>query len=425
MKNNKEEWIVKLKKAFHFITTVLMYSICLIMLIVFLAFVVNFIDSRHNIKAGNNKKALFSAYTIVSPSMVPSINVLDVVVTKRVDNPEDLNNWFNSITYEQFKNILVHLNINLRNEKRKDKGIWEGYMTVNSNTNMYDMISPNNDVQEICLKNLYDSLKKFSSNKYKAELVYYYLTALHLFRDGNGRTSRLIYDLVKGADKVSLFENINWYIHDKDNKQMYVGSFEEARKIASINRLENAVSMENFKLFLEDVKEKFSLPSDIKSKVNISTYYRLIYNERNDHKEVIGFLPNKLKKALGREKTDELYMILLDSNSSYSVAGLTMLYVTLNNSTYSKWEEINNEMNSYFMSSNPLRYRLIFNLQRNKEFFESWTVNDGKLAIEYGNKLKKRTFDILIDLFVNPYKYMLKGEPVIEFLITQNNGHKK
>ena len=90
MKNNKEEWIVKLKKAFHFITTVLMYSICLIMLIVFLAFVVNFIDSRHNIKAGNNKKALFSAYTIVSPSMVPSINVLDVVVTKRVDNPEDL-----------------------------------------------------------------------------------------------------------------------------------------------------------------------------------------------------------------------------------------------------------------------------------------------------------------------------------------------
>ena len=110
MKNNKEEWIVKLKKAFHFITTVLMYSICLIMLIVFLAFVVNFIDSRHNIKAGNNKKTLFSAYTIVSPSMVPSINVLDVVVTMRVNSPEDLEKGdiitFNSTDY-RYSGVLV------------------------------------------------------------------------------------------------------------------------------------------------------------------------------------------------------------------------------------------------------------------------------------------------------------------------------
>lgn len=78
------------KKIFHFIATVLMYSICLIMIIVFLAFVVNFIDKQYNLQSGENKKNLFSAYTIVSPSMVPAINVLDVVVTVRVDSPEDL-----------------------------------------------------------------------------------------------------------------------------------------------------------------------------------------------------------------------------------------------------------------------------------------------------------------------------------------------
>ena len=78
------------KKIFHFIATVLMYSICLIMIIVFLVFVVNFIDKQYNLQSGENKKNLFSAYTIVSPSMVPAINVLDVVVTVRVDSPEDL-----------------------------------------------------------------------------------------------------------------------------------------------------------------------------------------------------------------------------------------------------------------------------------------------------------------------------------------------
>ena len=108
IKNNK--WFIKVKKALHFITTVLMYSVCLIMILVFLAFVVNFIDKQYNLKSGENKKDLFSAYTIVSPSMVPSINVLDVVVTMRVNSPEDLKKGdivtFNSTDY-RYSGVLV------------------------------------------------------------------------------------------------------------------------------------------------------------------------------------------------------------------------------------------------------------------------------------------------------------------------------
>ena len=105
-----KEWVITLRKVFHFIATVLMYSICLIMIIVFLVFVVNFIDKQYNLKSGNNKKDLFSAYTIVSPSMVPTINVLDVVVTMRVDNPEDIEKGdivtFNSTDY-RYSGVLV------------------------------------------------------------------------------------------------------------------------------------------------------------------------------------------------------------------------------------------------------------------------------------------------------------------------------
>ena len=108
IKNNK--WFIKVKKALHFVTTVLMYSVCLIMILVFLAFVVNFIDKQYNLKSGKNKKDLFSAYTIVSPSMVPSINVLDVVVTMRVNSPEDLKKGdivtFNSTDY-RYSGVLV------------------------------------------------------------------------------------------------------------------------------------------------------------------------------------------------------------------------------------------------------------------------------------------------------------------------------
>ena len=110
IKNNYKEWLTTAKKVVHFIATVLMYSICLIMIIIFLVFVINFIDKQHNIKANNSKKDLFSAYTIVSPSMVPAINVLDVVVTMRVDEPNDLKKGdivtFNSTDY-RYSGVLV------------------------------------------------------------------------------------------------------------------------------------------------------------------------------------------------------------------------------------------------------------------------------------------------------------------------------
>lgn len=110
MNKFNKEWLIKLRKVLHFISTVLMYSICLIMIIVFLVFVVNFIDKQYNLKSGKNKKDLFSAYTIVSPSMVPAINVLDVVVTMRVNSPEDLEKGdiitFNSTDY-RYSGVLV------------------------------------------------------------------------------------------------------------------------------------------------------------------------------------------------------------------------------------------------------------------------------------------------------------------------------
>ena len=110
MKDKFKELVPKVKKAVHFALTVLMYSICLIMIIVFSVFVINFIDKRHNVKAGNNKKDLFSAYTIVSPSMTPTINVLDVIVIKRADEPTDIKKGdiitFNSTDY-RYSGVLV------------------------------------------------------------------------------------------------------------------------------------------------------------------------------------------------------------------------------------------------------------------------------------------------------------------------------
>ena len=80
----------KLKRIVHYFVTVIMYSVMLIMIIVFLVIFVNFIDQSKNLKKGIQKPSLVSAYTIVSPSMVPNINVLDVIITTRVSDPSKI-----------------------------------------------------------------------------------------------------------------------------------------------------------------------------------------------------------------------------------------------------------------------------------------------------------------------------------------------
>lgn len=89
-----------------------MYSVFIIMILVFLVIIINFIDQKNNLKKGIQKPALVSAYTIVSPSMVPNINVLDVIITTRVSDPAKIKVGdvitFNSTDYRSSGVTVTH-----------------------------------------------------------------------------------------------------------------------------------------------------------------------------------------------------------------------------------------------------------------------------------------------------------------------------
>ena len=73
----------------RFFTKVVLYVIFLLLIIIFLLFIFYFIDLLYNIHSGEDKRPLFDAYIIVTPSMVPTINVQDAIIVGRKD-PEDL-----------------------------------------------------------------------------------------------------------------------------------------------------------------------------------------------------------------------------------------------------------------------------------------------------------------------------------------------
>lgn len=74
---------------FHLITKIFLYVLFLLLVIFFLLFIFYFVDLLYNIKSGEDKPPLFDAYIIVSPSMVPNINVQDAIIIGRTD-PNDL-----------------------------------------------------------------------------------------------------------------------------------------------------------------------------------------------------------------------------------------------------------------------------------------------------------------------------------------------
>ncbi len=72
------------KKVWHIISSILFYSVMTLVVSIALMFLVSFVDQKIGQSKGEIRNPLFSAYIIISESMVPNINVYDAVVTVRV-----------------------------------------------------------------------------------------------------------------------------------------------------------------------------------------------------------------------------------------------------------------------------------------------------------------------------------------------------
>lgn len=78
-----------IKAVMHFITSVIMYSVFALLVIVGIIMLMYVVDMKKNSSSGVYKPPIFNAYVIISNSMVPTIQVEDAVIIKRT-TPGDL-----------------------------------------------------------------------------------------------------------------------------------------------------------------------------------------------------------------------------------------------------------------------------------------------------------------------------------------------
>ena len=77
-----------LKRFLHFLTTVFMYSILLLLVIIFIVVIVYVVEDTKYAGTNHHMAPLLSAYVIISPSMVPTIQVKDAVIGRRTIGSE-------------------------------------------------------------------------------------------------------------------------------------------------------------------------------------------------------------------------------------------------------------------------------------------------------------------------------------------------
>jgi hypothetical protein len=293
------------------------------------------------------------------------------------------------LSFEDFIKALEFINMQLRGKVKPDEeiGIYQGDMIVEG------LVSPSNDMQINILKKLYDTLHKNIDSNAKGMICYYTLNNLHLFEDGNGRTSRFFYQLFTS--------NYNEdYLYHPDSKEDLSKrtDFEQENGLSSVEKFLNTV---NYNLLLNKLSDGSIYDCERMHEYNrISTYPVDLY--ANEHFKTT-FLSNDVVKELG-EEAKEVSRNISNRNCSFSIAGLAMCELLTKSGQLEHFIELNDkhfsEVSEEYKTST--KGNLLFYIGSNGEFIsdvntEKWDAQTCREYLSISEKLLLEQYDMIVE----------------------------
>lgn len=120
---------------------------------------------------------------------------------------EKFKNFLETTDKQGLHRYLTHINQKLREVSPKERGFHDGRMIV------ANLISPNRETQTRVLDYEIDALAQIDNPRYRATSAYYIINNLHMFPDGNGRTSRAIFELLD-SPKANILGQQQFFSHE-------------------------------------------------------------------------------------------------------------------------------------------------------------------------------------------------------------------
>ena len=329
-------------------------------------------------------------------------------ILKQIRTDNGLNKFITNLTAEDIKKYLIYINAKVRGISIEKGGLFqpEGrYLEDGTYEELYmrfvNLKAPKAEIQNKYFEKIIEILKNVRGRKNKATVLFYLINYLHLFEDGNGRTSRMIYDLIANG-KIDEKDK-SMYTHAENENIGDRWGFLNERNISDPLLVENCASF-----FLLRYLIHYNL---IHGNNEDISKYAAIQTKIFTGSEV--YINEQSKKELSAKSVFQIKRALEDNNENFSSAALAMLVILTQKKALK-------QLKDYFFGMNCPYDALICignsrdeNYKRNgqlpidisKQIFDNWIPEDYLRVIKLVDKLKECLLDLIIDFAERPNSF--------------------
>jgi len=315
-------------------------------------------------------------------------NFLDKIGFNEIKKTDkNFNEWINNLSYEDFLDYITRLNGIIR-EKPLNKRMIDGKGVEISCLMGIIYLPPYAEQKNELMIEGFNAIKEIKSNEDRATLAYYLIQSIHPYSDGNGRTGRLLYELIinNQIDKNTLSEII-----DHENSSNYcTGKGRDIfyKKLLPPNKAYYLINREVVKEFLE---EDFL-------KKNGGIYFSAPLGS--------GWLSEETKNKLSKEEVDLSEKILGEGDTyTFPFRGIVLAKLIEENNSLNKYIYKNDkkiEIGKYLALSEDFGKNI---LNIDDKIMDDLNEKQVRRLIEIHKELKEKFVKTLIDIFKNPEQH--------------------
>ena len=322
------------------------------------------------------------------------------VVETRKDE-EKFNNFLGNLDVKEAFYWLNHINGILREENRSNRGRV-------ANMHAGELVAPPGGVQKTVLSHAAEALGKIEENRHRAALSYYLINALHIFGDGNGRTSRAVFTIFDDPH-FNLADDA--YYHDTKGQMGTRHSQYPFEKRSGIRSTRDAMYVAHGLQMAKDVGD-----GKIDEEALTSSPLPAVYVEclEDRYKPVDFYLTPEAEKELSDSEKKRISRAFQYEYPS-SIAMCRMA------TKKDGWEKAITHIDP-----SQGHKRIIFEVERTdfnneenlaaKKTFDGWTADDYRDFLVEAESAQIEEFDTLIDIFVSPNEYIVSGGSAADYL---------
>ena len=341
--------------------------------------------------------------------------------------------YVSSLNGDELRDFLIFINAKVREIDTEDGGLFQDegryledgtYLEYRMNVGG-ELIAPRKEVQDRSFEKMASMLKNVSNNQHKAIVMYTLINYLHLFQDGNGRTSRMVYDLLSGNIRDGE-QDAQYYTHEKGKKVGNRQTWDNSRN-AQEARVVSTIASEFLMKYLLNEGLISSQHEELSKHIRIKTMCS------GESKGI--YISDENKSQLSRKTLEHLKKALKDNNESISTSALSLLIILtqkgnlqpLKNYYFNKeWEVDDGLVRNCINIGNSrddedLEIFGEYPKDLAERTFEGWTPQDYLKLVDITDKIKECIIDLVIDFAEKPesFKYDQNGRSVIDALIAE------